>query len=94
MEERRTGRTPIIVKHGQSLAECLAEHRAPATPDRLRAALHALGWSQRDLAKQLVRDSRQVRRWGAGEYPVPPPVLAWLETLAAFHRSNPPPGRS
>jgi ribosome-binding protein aMBF1 (putative translation factor) len=68
-------------------------HREYAVPNRMNAALHILGWSQRDLAKQLQRDSRQVRRWGAGEYPVPPLVLAWLETLAAFHRSNPPPGR-
>jgi transcriptional regulator with XRE-family HTH domain len=46
---------------------------------RLRAALDALGWSQRELARRLALDERTVRRWSGGEYPVPQPVLAWLE---------------
>lgn len=62
-------------------------------PDRLRTALHVLGWSQRDLSRRLVRDERTVRRWASGEYEAPLAVLAWLERLSAFLGANPPPGR-
>lgn len=58
---------------------------------RLEAALDALRWSGRSLAAVLRLNERTVRRWAAGEYDPPPAVLAWLETLAACHRANPPP---
>jgi transcriptional regulator with XRE-family HTH domain len=63
---------------------------------RLRAALAALGWSQRELARQLAQDERTVRRWAAGEYPCPEPVLAWLEApvVAAWLSEAPRPGRA
>jgi len=61
------------------------------TPDRLRECLALLRWSQRGLADTLDADERQVRRWAAGEYPVPAPVAAWLDRLAAFHAKHPPP---
>ncbi len=58
---------------------------------RLRAALDALGWSQRELARRLVQDERTVRRWASGEHPCPEAVLAWLEALAAVYETMPPP---
>lgn len=61
--------------------------------NRLRAALDAIRWSGHLLGRLLRVDERTVRRWLAGQYPVPDDVLAWLETLAAFHQRHPPPGR-
>ncbi len=61
------------------------------TPDRLRECLAALDWTQRGLARLLGQDERQVRRWATGEYPVPSPVAAWLDRLAAYHAKHPPP---
>lgn len=64
----------------------------PGTVERrLCDALYALGWSQRELSRRLAQDERTVRRWAAGEYPAPPAVLAWLETLAAHHAAHPAP---
>lgn len=60
--------------------------------DRLRAALNALHWSQRDFAAVVGRDERTVRRWASGEYSIPPALLAWLEAASAWMRANPPPG--
>ena len=61
------------------------------TPTRLREALAALHWSQRGLAAILGVDERQVRRWAAGAYPVPARIAAWLEGMAAYAESHPPP---
>jgi ribosome-binding protein aMBF1 (putative translation factor) len=69
---------------------------------RLRAALDALGWSQRELARRLVLDERTVRRWALGEYQCPEPVLRWLEdgantiaaVTAAWLSEAPRPGRA
>jgi hypothetical protein len=60
------------------------------TPDRFRACLVALAWSQRHLAPIVGYDERQVRRWAAGAT-IPADVAAWLETLAQCHEANPPP---
>lgn len=60
---------------------------------RLDAALTTLQWSGRTLASLLRRDKTQVRRWLQGTYQPPDNVLAWVETLAAFHEANPAPGR-
>lgn len=60
-------------------------------PDRLRLALATIRWSQRTLAAALRRDEKQVRRWLEGAYQPPDDVLAWLDTLAAFHAAHPPP---
>ena len=62
------------------------------TPDRFRACLAALHWSQRGLADILKMDERQVRRWAAGAE-IPVAVSAWLEALAKTHERNPPPVR-
>jgi hypothetical protein len=61
------------------------------TADRFRACLDALSWSGRGLAALLNVDERQVRRWASGQYSIPDPIAAWLETLARFHESHPAP---
>lgn len=61
------------------------------TPARLAACLATLRWSQRGLAAAIDYDDRLVRRWAAGERPIPAPVAAWLERAAAWHAENPPP---
>ena len=63
------------------------------TADRFRACLDALSWTGRGLAALLGVDERQVRRWAAGDYAVPPAIADWLERLAGFHEANPPPTR-
>lgn len=55
---------------------------------RLRAALKAVRWSQRELSRAVSYDERTVRRWASGEYAVPPDVLEWIEELAALHLSH------
>lgn len=62
------------------------------TPDRFRACLEALRWSQRGVADVLAVDERQVRRWAAGAT-IPGPIAAWLDFLAEVHEANPAPKR-
>jgi ribosome-binding protein aMBF1 (putative translation factor) len=64
------------------------------TPDRIRACLDLIGWSQRGLAERLQRDERQVRRWCSGDYEIPEPEAQWLNALADFHEQHPAPGRA
>lgn len=45
----------------------------------LRAAIAASGLSARQFAvRVLLRDERTVRRWLAGDSPIPTPVVAFL----------------
>lgn len=47
---------------------------------RLRAAITASGLSATLYARQvLIRDSRTVRRWLAGDSPIPQSVIQFLE---------------
>jgi transcriptional regulator with XRE-family HTH domain len=62
------------------------------TPDRFRACLIAIGWTQRGLASLLQMDERQVRRWASGAT-IPSGIAEWLETLARQHEKHPPPVR-
>jgi len=62
------------------------------TPTRFRACVHIIGWSLRQLAELLDVDPRQVRRWAAGAT-IPQPIAEWLECLAGFHVSHPPPSK-
>lgn len=62
--------------------------------DRLRDALATLHWSGRSLAAILRTDERKVRRWASGAYEPPEAVVAWLEALAAYHASHPPPAHT
>ncbi|ACL57016.1 hypothetical protein Mnod_2030 [Methylobacterium nodulans ORS 2060] len=52
------------------------------TPDRFRACLALVRWSQRGLAEALECDDRLVQRWDSGEVPIPTGLAAWLENLA------------
>ena len=63
------------------------------TPTRLREVLALLHWSQRGLADATGVDERQVRRWAAGDSPVPARIGAWLEKLVVYHTENPAPVR-
>lgn len=49
--------------------------------DRLRAAIARLGTTQRGLARLLELDERQVRRYCAGQVPVPKVVWLAIEIL-------------
>lgn len=51
------------------------------TIDLLRAAIDASGLSARRFAVEvLIRDERTIRRWLAGDSPIPATVIKWLET--------------
>lgn len=50
--------------------------------DSLRRAIEASGLSARRFAREvLIRDERTVRRWLAGDSPIPEPVRAKLAAL-------------
>jgi DNA-binding transcriptional regulator YiaG len=53
------------------------------TPDALRAELTRLGLSQIALSRLLAIDDRTVRRWAAGELPVPRAVVLLLPRLSS-----------
>ncbi len=59
------------------------------TPDEFREALGRLGISQTRCGVLMMTDPRTVRRWAAGEVPVPGPVIRLLE---AWQRHGLPPG--
>ena len=61
------------------------------TPDRFRACLDALHWSQRGLADMLRLHPTTVRRWATGHGIIPANVAAWLEHLTAAHEAAPLP---
>lgn len=47
--------------------------------DLLAEAIEASGLSARRFAAEiLLRDERTVRRWLAGDSPIPKPVMDWL----------------
>jgi len=49
------------------------------TADEFREALRALGLSQTRCGILMMTDPRTVRRWAAGDVPVPGPVIVLLE---------------
>lgn len=51
--------------------------------DEFRAAMKALGLSQRDLASRLGVALSTVSAWATGKAPVPKYASAYLELLAA-----------
>jgi hypothetical protein len=61
--------------------------------DRLSAALTSVHWSPRELAEVLDIRADTVRKWLAERAAIPPSILPWLETLAAFHDAHPRPPR-
>lgn len=59
-------------------------------PELIRAAIDASGLSARRFAVDiLVRDERTVRRWLAGDSPLPKAVRDRLESII---QNMPPPG--
>jgi transcriptional regulator with XRE-family HTH domain len=61
------------------------------TPDRLRAILALLHWSQRGLADVLGCSDSLTREWARGKQTIPQAIAEWLERLAAAHEANPVP---
>lgn len=60
-----------------------------ADSDRIRKLLAQGGLSQRGAARQLGIDERTMRRYCAGELPVPQLVWLALEHLVRCHRGPP-----
>lgn len=55
----------------------------------LRSAIQASGLSARKYAvKVLLRDERTIRRWLAGDTPIPPAVVTFLETQVPAERRD------
>ena len=63
------------------------------TPIDLSAALISLGWSQRELARQLGVAESSVRQWLTGKSRMRPALAAWLLDLARYHAEHPAPGK-
>ena len=61
---------------------------APA--EMLRRVIEASGMSARGFARDvLLRDERTVRRWLAGDSPIPEPVVAKLDEWLLMGRTAP-----
>jgi hypothetical protein len=59
--------------------------RLVRTPDDLKAARAALGFSADALARMLrIEDGRTVRRWEAGDREIPGPVIVLMETAMGY----------
>jgi transcriptional regulator with XRE-family HTH domain len=56
-----------------------------------RRWLNAIGWSQRELARQVGASEVQVRRMFAGTISMDQALLRYLQRLGSFHEANPPP---
>jgi hypothetical protein len=57
------------------------------TPDEFTAALMAIRWSQRHLAKILECDTNMPTRWARGNAQIPAGLAAWLRDLADYHKA-------
>lgn len=59
--------------------------RRVRSPEELKAARHALGFSADGLARMLrIEDGRTIRRWEAGEREIPGPVIVLMETAMGY----------
>jgi DNA-binding transcriptional regulator YiaG len=58
------------------------------TPEAFRAALQGLHMTQAAFARALPVNPRTVRRWAAGECPVPTTVVTLLHALAKAHAAG------
>jgi len=62
------------------------------TAAEFNIVLESIGWSRNTLAQRLGMGSdRAVRRWSAGQNPVPSSVAAWLLLVARALEDLPPP---
>ena len=62
--------------------------------------LSDIGWSERELGRQVGRTRGIIRQWITGVSKMPDEVRVWLADLAEYHRQRPapkilprPPGR-
>ncbi|MGH7747964.1 MAG: helix-turn-helix domain-containing protein [Candidatus Dormibacteria bacterium] len=56
-----------------------------------RRCREELGWSHASLARQLDCSRVTIFYWESGRTSIPPRVLEWIVSLAAIHRTLPPP---
>ena len=75
--------TPAALTHAATPTQ------APSA--RLSAALRAIRWTAGTLAVELGLSPSTTRNWTLGRQPLPEAILAWVEDLAAYHVSRPPP---
>lgn len=47
-----------------------------------------MGWSQAALAETVLVSPETVRRWEAGDLPIPPKVIAWVGLYARFYPTD------
>lgn len=60
----------------------------PAVPaDLIATAMSATGLSARSLARVIGVDERTMRRWLAGDVPMPGPAIALMRILSAAPES-------
>ena len=70
----------------------MSQSRKTRLAARLKAAREEIGWARRQLAIRGEWCSESnIRAMEEGSRSIPPPFLEWVERLAKFHRSNPPP---
>jgi transcriptional regulator with XRE-family HTH domain len=63
------------------------------TPTEFTAALDALGWSLREVARRLRYDVGTPLRWKRGLAPIPDAAAMWLAGLVLLLERYPPPPR-
>ena len=61
------------------------------TPVRFVECLRFMRWTSIDIVNALQCDLAWIEALESGEVGIPDDVAAWLERLACFHLSNPPP---
>lgn len=61
--------------------------RVPMSTHRMRCLLSDIGWSQRELARQLNTNEVTIHDMARGRRAIPFNLADWLEGLAACHRA-------
>lgn len=69
----------------------LDETRVMERAARLADARQRLGYTIRQLARQIGTVESNLRKMEGAQRDVQDPLLAWIEGLAEYHRQNPPP---
>ncbi len=63
----------------------------PMSMEELHEVSEAISWGATAISRAAGINKNTVARWWSGAREIPPPVAAWLRTLADLHRANPPP---
>ena len=82
-------RPPQAAEAPAALTHAPTPSQAPGA--RLSAALRTIRWTAGVLAVELGLSPSTTRNWTLGRQPLPEAILAWIEDLAAYHVSRPPP---